>query len=125
LSLTAHPIGLVRQELAQRGVLPNEVLKHARAGTRVSVSGLVLVRQRPSTANGVVFMTIEDETGIANLIVRPTVWDRCRSVARMGIALIADGVVERDGLVVHVMVNRFRDVSEVVRELASQSRDFH
>ena len=125
LSLTAHPMALVRKDLEAIGVQPNVILKRARQGTRMAVSGLVLVRQRPGTANGVVFMTLEDETGTANLMVRPRVWERWRYVARSSVALVAEGLVERQGEVVHVKVNRLANLAEGLSQLRSKSRDFH
>ena len=125
MSLTAHPISLVRRQLEAIGVSPNERLKTLRPGQRVSVSGLVLVRQRPSTAKGVVFMTLEDETGIANLIIRPRVWERWRRAARTSIAVVARGAVERQGEVIHVMVHKVEDLSETLAAIPSVSRDFH
>ena len=125
LSLEAHPIALLRDDLATLGVQPNAVLKEAPRGRRVRVSGLVLVRQRPATANGTVFMTLEDETEIANLIIRATTWKRIRRVARTSVAVIAEGIVERQGPVVHVTVRQMADVSERLAALRSQSRDFH
>ncbi len=94
-----------------------------RNGQRVAVAGLVLVRQRPSTASGIVFMTLEDETGIANLVVRPNIWDRDRTAARGKAALLADGVVQRDGEVIHVMVRRLYDLSELLVNLRTRQRD--
>ena len=99
-------------------------MKTARHGRRLAVAGLVLVRQRPGTASGVVFITLEDETGIANLIIRPRVWERNASIARGKPALIAAGVVERQGEVVHLMVNRLYDLSTVIADIKPQSRDF-
>ncbi len=125
LSLTAHPVSLVRRELEGLGVRPNERLKHCRQRERIIVAGLVLVRQRPGTAGGVVFMTLEDETGVANLIVRPRVWERYRNVARTSVALMAHGTVERQGAVVHVLVHRVEDLSQALVTLKRQSRDFH
>ncbi|MBN1511995.1 MAG: error-prone DNA polymerase, partial [Phycisphaerae bacterium] len=93
LSLTAHPIGLLRSALRQGGILPAKQLAGARHGQNVKVAGLVLVRQRPLTASGTVFFTLEDETGIANLVVRPAVFERDRRAARGAIALIAEGRV--------------------------------
>ena len=90
----------------------------------MSVCGIVLVRQRPSTAAGITFATIEDETDVANLIIRPTIFERFRPIARGAAALIADGRVERMGRVVHVQVSRLRDVTESVRKLSTKSRDF-
>jgi DNA polymerase III alpha subunit len=99
-------------------------LKTARHGRRLAVAGLVLVRQRPGTASGVVFITLEDETGIANLIVRPRVWERHRAVARGKVALVAEGVVERQGEVVHLMVNKLHDLSTLIADVKPKSRDF-
>jgi DNA polymerase III alpha subunit len=124
LSLNAHPIGLVREEFPTAlGVVCNERLKHVRNGQRVAVAGLVLVRQRPSTANGIVFMTLEDETGVANLVVRPNIWDRDRTAARGKAALVADGVIQKEGEVIHVMVRRLYDLSELLTNLRTRSRD--
>jgi len=125
LSLTAHPISLARHELRAHGVSENRVLTRVGAGKRIAVSGLVLVRQRPGTARGVVFITLEDETATANLIVRPNVWDQYRSTARGAVALVAQGRVERQGAVVHVMVQRLENLSTWLHGLPSQARNFH
>ncbi len=125
LSLTAHPLELVRRELYRSGVITAAALKTTRHGQAVRVGGLVLVRQRPSTASGIVFFTLEDETGVANLIVRPAVYERFRAVARTAVALIADGRIERQGEVIHIQVNRLVDLSEHLGTMRSMSRDFH
>jgi error-prone DNA polymerase len=96
-----------------------------RHGQRVAVAGLVTLRQRPGTAKGMVFMTLEDETGMANLVIRPNVWQQHRSIARSKVALIAEGNVERQGEVIHVMVRRMHDLSERLANLRHRSRDFH
>jgi error-prone DNA polymerase len=124
LSLNAHPIELVRTELDAARVLPNGRLAQARQRQRVRVAGLVTVRQRPVTAKGMVFMTLEDETGMANLILRPPVWEREGRPVRHKVALVAEGVVERQEQVVHVQVSRLHDLSDVVGELRHSSRDF-
>jgi len=125
LSLSAHPLALVRDELDALRVSRNERLRTARNGTRLAVAGLVLVRQRPGTAKGIVFITLEDETGVANLLVRPPVWERDRYVARGKVALIAEGAVERQGEVVYVMVRRLHDLSARLGDVRPISRDFH
>jgi len=125
LSLNAHPLALARAALHRLGVQPARVLRHARQGEWISVAGLVLVRQRPGTAKGVIFYTLEDETGQANLIVRPRVYERYRPIARGCAAVIVDGRVERQGEVVHVQVSRFRALTEALPAVASCSRDFH
>ena len=109
LSLKVHPMGLRREELARRGVVAASRLAELRAGRRVEVAGLVTVRQRPSTAKGIVFMTLEDETGVANLLVRPEVYERYRKVARSATGMLAAGRLERSDGVIHVVVDRMVD----------------
>ncbi len=76
LTIGPHPMAMRRSELAMRGVLRAVDLPHARNGRRIRVAGSVITRQRPGTAKGFVFLTLEDETGIANIIVRPDLFDR-------------------------------------------------
>jgi error-prone DNA polymerase len=89
----------------------------------------VLVRQRPSTAKGIVFMTIEDETGVANLILRPQVYARLRQQVRHAVAICVRGKVERRDGVVHVLVSNARDIGAALTRgsdaVSAQSRDFH
>jgi error-prone DNA polymerase len=128
LSLKAHPMSFIRPMLDAQRVLPASELANEAAcphGLRAKVAGLVLVRQRPATASGLVFMTIEDETGIANLIVRPKVFERYRRAARHGITVLAGGTVERQGKVVHVVVSSLEMLDEAMHELLVRSRDFH
>lgn len=125
LSLKAHPMSLVRQELRAMGVQPNEIMKHARHGQRTKVGGLVLIRQRPGTAKGIVFATIEDETGVANLVIKPPAWKRWGRATVTSIAVIAEGHIEREGQVVHLVVHRMHDLSERLGELQNRSRNFH
>jgi error-prone DNA polymerase len=82
------------------------------------------VRQRPGTAKGITFFTIEDETGVANLIIRQDVWNRFNRVARTATAIVAHGRLQNKAGVTHVLVVRLEDLSELVKGLASQSRDF-
>ena len=120
--MTAVSVGSRRLRLS---VVQAERLRRMRNGQPVAVAGLVTVRQRPGTAKGMVFMTLEDETGMANLVIRPNVWERERRVARNKIALIAEGHVERQGQVIHVMVRRLHDLSARLANLTHRSRDFH
>ena len=124
-SLNAHPIGLIRTELDEMTTTPHEQLRRMKNGTRVTVAGLVTVRQRPGTARGIVFMTLEDETGIANLVIHPPIWERDKRVAKRKIAVMAEGHVERQGEVIHVIVRRLHDLSQRLRKFAHRSRDFH
>jgi error-prone DNA polymerase len=124
LSLKAHPVQFLRGELGRRGVVPADGLEAVADGDPVRVAGLVLVRQRPSTAKGITFVTLEDETGVVNLIIRPAVWRRHRAAALGAILLLAEGRLQRQRETVHVLVSRLEDVSGLLRGLASQSRDF-
>ena len=125
LSLTAHPIGLIRHDLKRMGVEPTRALRNARHGQRLRVAGLVLVRQRPSTAKGIVFCTLEDETGVANLIIPPDVYQRYRNIAHSAVALVAEGGAQRLGQVVHLKVSRVSDLTKKPAVRRSMSRDFH
>ena len=128
LSLKAHPVSFIRDRLTDMGVTACAELSEAArtpAGERLAVAGIVLVRQRPGAASGIVFITLEDETGIANLIVRPKVYERYRRAARHSTILIAEGKVERQGVVVHVLVSRLASCDGDLAELTSKSRDFH
>jgi error-prone DNA polymerase len=124
LSLRAHPIGLLRTTLDVLGVVPASALAGMADQASVRVAGLVLVRQSPPTAHGMVFITLEDETGMANLVVRPRIWERYR-YTRTAVALLATGQIERAGGVVHVSSTRLDDLSQHLHGMDSNSRDFH
>ena len=94
LSVGRHPVALRRDELAMRGVLRAIDLRTVRQGRRVRVAGMVITRQRPGTAKGFVFLTLEDETGIANIIVRPDLFTRDRLVIVEEPFLIVEGVLQ-------------------------------
>ncbi len=111
LSLKDHPLRLLRPVLDGRGVIENETLMNLSQGNRVTVAGLVLVRQRPGTAKGVIFITIEDEGAVANIIVRPNVFETYRRIVLSARLLAAKGVVEKEGLVIHVMAEELIDLS--------------
>jgi error-prone DNA polymerase len=125
LSLREHPISFLREDLSRLGVLAARELGQAKDRSFVKVAGLILMRQQPGTAKGIRFVTLEDETGVANLVIRPNVWDRCRQVAVRASALLASGTLERQGLVIHVVVSHLEDVSAAVEGIRAKSRDFH
>jgi len=125
LSLKRHPVAIVRRQLDTMKILTTAAMRQLPAGRWVKVAGLVLIRQRPATASGIVFQTLEDETGIANLIVRPAIYDRYRAAARHASLLRAEGYIERQGQVVHVMVKRLFDLSYLVQGYNLLCRDFH
>ncbi|HJT08722.1 MAG TPA: OB-fold nucleic acid binding domain-containing protein, partial [Stellaceae bacterium] len=108
-SLKQHPLALLRPQLDSRRILSHARLKAAPAKARVKIAGLVLVRQQPATASGVIFMTMEDETGTANLVVWRRVFERYRRVV-MGAKLVqCEGRVQREGEVIHVVAERLTD----------------
>ncbi|MCX7700334.1 MAG: error-prone DNA polymerase, partial [Gemmataceae bacterium] len=125
LTLRPHPISFLRPQLRRLGAVPAHTLAALKNDSRVKVAGVVLLRQRPGTANGVTFMTLEDETGTVNLIVHRRTWERYRRVARSAVALIARGRLQSDGQVIHVLVTQLQDLSEQLAELEQRSRDFH
>jgi error-prone DNA polymerase len=118
LSLKAHPMRFLREHYAGRGFVTAADLETLRDGKRLSIAGLVLIRQRPGSAKGVVFITLEDETGIANLIVWPDVFAKQRKIV-MGARLMAvDGIVQRDEDVIHVIARRLEDDTHRLRHLS-------
>ena len=113
LSLKAHPVGFFRDRLDALGALRNVALRRddLRQDQTVTVAGLVLVRQRPGTSKGVVFMTLEDETDIANIIVWPKVFAKNRRTVMTARFLAVRGRLQRAGLVIHVVADSFVDLS--------------
>jgi error-prone DNA polymerase len=120
LSLKAHPMHFLREHYAGQKFITADQLKSIKDGKSLSTSGLVLIRQRPGSAKGVVFITIEDETGVANLVVWPDVFEKQRKIV-MGARLMAvHGVVQRDedGGVIHVVARRLEDHTHMLRHLS-------
>jgi error-prone DNA polymerase len=120
LSLKAHPMSFLREHYAAQKFITADQLKTIRDGKRLSIAGLVLIRQRPGSAKGVVFITIEDETGVANLVVWPDVFEKQRKIV-MGARLMAvHGIVQRDedDGVIHVVARRLDDHSHMLRHLS-------
>ncbi|HEX3701477.1 MAG TPA: error-prone DNA polymerase [Phenylobacterium sp.] len=111
LSLKAHPVSFFREELARAGVVPAAALATAPDRRRLCVGGLVLVRQRPGTAKGVVFMTLEDETGIANVVVWKAAFEKNRRLVMGASFVIVHGQLQRQGEVIHMVAERFVDLS--------------
>ena len=103
LSLEAHPLHFERNRLAAMGVVTTAHIGNLSEGRRVKVAGIVLTRQRPATAKGILFLTIEDETGSANIVVQPAVWESVSSANRRATVLIVQGRIQRRGSVVHVL----------------------
>jgi error-prone DNA polymerase len=110
LTIGRHPMALRRAELATRGVMRACDLRSARQGRRVRVAGMVITRQRPGTAKGFVFLTLEDETGVANIIVRPDLFARDRLVIIEEPFLIVDGVLQNQDGVTSVRAEQVRGI---------------
>jgi error-prone DNA polymerase len=151
LSVEDHPLRQLRERLRARGVLSASELSGVEHGQRVSVAGLVICRQQPGTASGVVFITLEDETGFSNLVLFRQVYERLRLAARYSTLLIARGVLERQPdlpatstrkvaarfvkknraqkneppAVIHVIVQDLERLDVPGRDLPKMSRDFH
>jgi error-prone DNA polymerase len=118
LSLRHHPLALLRDNLIARRVLPAGDLVARPNGQRITVCGLVLVRQRPGSASGVIFMTLEDETGVANVIVWPKTFERFRKIVLAARLLLVEGELQREGIVTHVIAHRIVDLSGELDALA-------
>jgi error-prone DNA polymerase len=117
LSLKAHPISFVREKLSLLYVRSTAKLAEAFDGEFLRAAGLVLVRQRPGTAKGICFITIEDETGFSNLVVFPDIFDRYRKEILQAKLLMVEGKLQREGEVVHLIVSRCFDLTKLLRGL--------
>ena len=123
LSLKAHPVAFMRARLDARGVRRTEALAALKTGDRVAVAGLVLVRQRPGTAQGVIFMTLEDEGGIANLIVWPKAFERLRAIVIGARFVVATGKLQNESGVVHLIVERMEDLTPMLGLLSREDSE--
>jgi error-prone DNA polymerase len=118
LSLKAHPVSFLRQRLAAGRVVACEDLKHMKNGAYVAVAGVVLVRQRPGSAKGVVFMTLEDETGIANTVVWANTLERFRRIVMTARLILVKGYIQRHNDIIHVVSKTLEDRSDWLRDLS-------
>ena len=123
LTIGPHPMAMRRSELAMRGVLRAIDLPRARNGRRIRVAGSVITRQRPGTAKGFVFLTLEDETGIANIIVRPDLFDRDRLAILEQPFLLVDGILQNQEGVTSVKAERLHALGGISLDI--ESHDFH
>ena len=110
LTIGPHPMALRRDDMALRGVLRASDLPQVRDGRRVRVAGMVITRQRPGTAKGFVFLTLEDETGVANVIVRPDLFDRERLAVVRQPFLLVEGVLQQQDGVISVRAERVQGI---------------
>lgn len=123
LSLKAHPVSFIREQLDQLRILSASALETAKNGDQVKVAGLILVRQRPGTANGICFITLEDETGTANLVVFQKLFDKYRKEIIQSKLLMVEGQLQKEGEVVHVIVKRCYNFSKLLRRLTATEEE--
>lgn len=124
LTLRNHPVAFLRHDLAQQKVMTCADAAAGRDGRFVKVAGLVLVRQMPGSAKGVMFITIEDETGIANLVIWPALFEKQRWVILSAGMLAVDGRIQREGEVVHIVACRLHDLSNALASVADRDAAF-
>ncbi|WP_417432603.1 error-prone DNA polymerase [Hoeflea sp.] len=120
-SLKAHPMSFLRERLARNGCRPNSDLQDIRSGRQVKVSGLVLVRQRPGSAKGVVFETIEDETGVANIIVWPKVFEKFRAIVLGSRCVGVRGKLQNEEGVIHVVAEYLEDLTPMMAQISDMA----
>ena len=124
LTLGRHPLALLRERLVEHGILDARSVAGAAPGARVRAAGLVITRQRPSSASGVTFVTLEDETGYLNLVIWDSLAQSERRIVRAAALMGVVGKVQKEGEVLHVIAERLFDHSEWLGGLATRSRDF-
>jgi error-prone DNA polymerase len=120
LTLRRHPAAFLRSDLARRGIILNEELRRRASGERVTVSGLIVIRQRPGTAKGVLFMTLEDESAVANVIVWPKMFERYRPVVLGARYVAVTGPLQAESGVIHVVAERIDDLTALLGRLAEE-----
>lgn len=119
LSLKGHPMSFLRAEMTRRRIVAADELRTLQPGSMVTVAGLVLVRQRPGTASGVIFATLEDETGVANVIVWPKTFEANRRTVLGARVMAVRGQLQREGLVIHVVAKEFIDLTPEMAKVAN------
>jgi error-prone DNA polymerase len=118
-SLKGHPLGFLRPALDSRRIVRSSDLMDVKPGRFIEVAGLVLVRQRPGTASGVIFATLEDETGIANIVIWPKVFEANRRTVLASRMLAVRGQLQREGLVIHIIAKEMTDMTPMLLDLAA------
>ena len=124
LTLKRHPMALVRKQLSLHHYVTAAALKTLPGGSRIKVAGIVITKQRPGTASGVTFVTLEDESGYTNLIVWKKIAEKQRSVLLNARLMGVEGELQIEGKVIHVIARRLFDHSEMLGELLVRSRNF-
>jgi error-prone DNA polymerase len=124
LTLRRHPVSFLRHDLAERRIVRCADLAGIRDGTRLEVAGIILVRQRPGSARGVLFVTIEDETGHANLILWSSVFEAQRPLILSASMIACRGKLQRAGEVMHVVAEHLTDLSDLLRDVGQRDEAF-
>jgi error-prone DNA polymerase len=117
LSLKAHPVSFLRSDFDARGIVRHELLPTVKPGRRVTIGGLVLVRQRPGTGNAI-FMTLEDDTGVANTIIWPRKFEQYRPVVMGSRVISVSGVLQNEKGVIHIVADHFEDLTHLLGRLS-------
>jgi len=117
-SLKGHPLQFIRPILEAKRIMRSDQLRDARPGSQVEVAGLVLVRQRPGTAKGIIFATLEDEAGVANVVIWPQVFEKNRKTVLGSRMLAVRGKLQREGLVMHIIAEQLTDMTHHLLDLA-------
>lgn len=125
LSLKQHPMAFLRDDLRQQSYFSTHNLAKLANGQAVKVAGVVIIRQRPPTAKGVIFQTIEDENGFANIVIWPKVYETYKAEALFSTVVAVEGRLQRQGKVIHVIAEVIRDIAGQLNTFVSPSRDFH
>ena len=123
LSLKAHPVSFIREKLQLLNIISTNDLLNKADGDMIRVAGLVLVKQRPGTASGVCFMTIEDETGVANLVIFQGIFEKFQKAVLQSRLIMAEGRLQREGEVIHVIVSTCHDFSNMLSRLTSEPNE--
>ncbi len=123
-TLRNHPLKLIRPSLTRLGTICANSIKHVHT-KNIRISGIVISRQKPSSAKGVLFITLEDETGFANIIVWPKVAIKFHQLLRVSQLMIVEGYIQKENEVIHIIANRIEDHSKLLGKLVTKSRDFH
>jgi error-prone DNA polymerase len=118
LSVKAHPVSFIREKLSQLHVISTKQLAEKKNGDIIKVAGIVLVRQRPGTAKGVCFMTIEDETGWANAVIWPKLFDEQRKEILQSTLVLLEGQLQIEGEVIHVIVSKCHNITRLLKKLS-------
>ena len=124
LTVGPHPMSFRRHELSMKGVIRAIDLPHVKSGRRVRTAGMVITRQRPGTAKGFVFLTLEDETGVSNVIIRPDVYARDKAIVVESPFLLVEGWLQVQDGVTAIKAERLQRLDGLLASMAVESHDF-